>query len=226
MEVIRTEKLSKIFHQGQSNEIKAVNQVNIEVQRGECILLKGPSGSGKSTLLAMLACLSRPTEGAYYCMGEQVSRWSEKFLTRFRQQHIGVVFQHFNLIKGLSASDNIGLPLVPYGLSQTDIQRRIAEVANLAGISHRLHALSEQLSGGEQQRVAIARALAGRPELLFADEPTAHLDRANAEQILSVFELLKQQGKTLVITSHDPLLMSHPMVSRSISLRDGEVLPD
>ncbi|MCS6967542.1 MAG: ABC transporter ATP-binding protein [Cytophagales bacterium] len=221
MPIIQAVNISKIFNLGQHNQVRALKNVNLSIESGQCVLLSGPSGSGKSTLLSILACLSKPTEGAYFCMGEQVSRWSEKFLTQFRRQHIGIIFQHFHLISGLTARANVAIPLVPRNFSHYALKQAIEVAADAAGIIHKIDEPVEKLSGGEQQRVAIARALVSNPELLFADEPTAHLDSHTALNILNTLQKLKNQGKTIVITSHDPLVQQHPMIDRHLRLQDG-----
>lgn len=221
---LRTEQLTKKFFVGKPNELAAVSDVTFSVRRGQCVLLRGASGSGKTTLLSLLSCLSRPTSGAYWCLGKNVSRWSERFLTRFRQAHIGIVFQHFNLVEGLSVAENLSLPLLPQGYSGAVIKKKVQQAAELAHITHRLDFKTDLLSGGELQRVAIARALIASPDLLFADEPTAHLDRENSLRILDLFTEQKQQGKTLILTTHDPLVESHPVVDREIVLQDGKLI--
>jgi len=221
--IIETQSLTKTFHEGKANEVTPVKGVDMTVAKGACIVLKGPSGSGKSTLLSLLSCLSKPSSGRYTCLGQPVSKWSEKFLTRFRQEHIGVVFQHFQLISGFTAGQNIGFPLWPLGLSDKQIGKKVMQAADMASISHRHHEQVANLSGGEMQRVAIARALVNSPKLIFADEPTAHLDSSTSLKILDVFEQIKQSGSTLLITTHDPAVEHHPMVSKVLQVVDGKL---
>lgn len=221
--IIETQDLSKVFNKGESNEVVAVAPTTLRLEAGSCTLLQGPSGSGKTTLLTLLSCLSRPTEGEYYCLQEQVSKWSEKFLTRFRRENLGMVFQQFNLLKGFSVAQNIAMPLWPLGFSSRELEAKAQEAANKVNIGHRFSFPIDKLSGGELQRVAIARGLVATPRILFADEPTAHLDRANSESILHLFEQLKSQGTTLIITTHDPLVSGHPMVDQTITMVDGKV---
>jgi len=224
--ILRTENLTKRFHAKKSNEVIAIQDINLEIQKGECVLLTGTSGSGKSTLLAILSCLSKPTSGKYFCLDEPVSRWSEKFLTRFRRQHIGIVFQHFNLIKGLSVARNISLPLVPQNLSFDEIKKAVHQATEQVNILHRIDFQIDELSGGELQRTAIARALVNNPTLIFADEPTAHLDSENSTRILSLFQELKKAGKTLIITTHDPRVEQHSLADRKLILQDGKLIQD
>jgi len=215
--------LSKIFNPGAHNEVDAVVDVHLSVMAGQAVLIKGPSGSGKTTLLTMLGCLAKPTSGQYTCLDQPVSHWPEKFLTRFRRQHIGIVFQNFNLISGLSVFENIALPLLPAGPSYATLKNRVSQLAGEFRIDHRLHFNVDTLSGGEMQRVAIGRALVNQPQILIADEPTAHIDSRLAEEILELFHQLKNRGLTLIIASHDPLLEAHPMIDRVYCMRDGRL---
>jgi putative ABC transport system ATP-binding protein len=222
--IITTNNLCKYFNKGKTNEVKAVENIAIDILENTCVLLQGNSGSGKSTLLAMLSCLSHPSSGEYLCMGEKVSRWSEKFLTLFRRKHIGIVFQQFHLIAGLSVFDNIVVSLLPLGLSRTQKIELVEKAAKLAEISHKLTFKVDVLSGGEMQRVAIARALVANPTLIFADEPTAQLDSETAKLILDVFANLKKEGKTIVVTSHDSLVKQSTIFDKIISMKDGKLI--
>jgi putative ABC transport system ATP-binding protein len=222
--MIAAEKISKVFNLGKPNEVKAVNEVSLQIAANSCVLLQGASGSGKSTLLTLLSCLARPTSGEYLCLGEKVSRWSEKFLTQFRQKNIGIVFQHFNLIQGLTVFDNIAVPLLPQQYSRKNITNAVEMAAENAQITHRLQFKVDSLSGGEMQRVAIARALVANPQIIFADEPTAHLDSNIAAEMLDIFVRLKARGKTLVITSHDILVQKHPIFDTVIEMQDGKII--
>ena len=221
--IIALKKISKIFNKGEPNQVKAVVDLSFEVQVNQCILIKGPSGSGKSTLLSIIGCLAKPTEGEYICLDHMVSRWSEKFLTRFRHEHIGMIFQNFNLINGLTVSENIGLPLLPTNLSAKKISDKALHSARHLQIEHRLTFKSDTLSGGEMQRLAIARALVNDPDIIIADEPTAHLDTVLSKNILKLFSDLKTEGKTLIIATHDSLVENHQMVDRIFSMRDGRL---
>jgi len=224
--IILTEDLSKVFNLGKINEVSAVENISLEIENNTCNILKGSSGSGKTTLLTLLGCLARPTSGRYYCLGENISLWSEKFLTSFRQKNIGIVFQNFQLIRGMSVFWNIAMPLLPQNFTQKQISKKVKEVAAQVDILHRLNFNSEELSGGEMQRVAIARALINSPKIILADEPTAHLDRENSENILQIFEQLKNEGKTLMITTHDIIVEQSSLVDRIIIMQDGKLLED
>lgn len=220
---IETISLQKIYHRGKPNEVRAVDGVDLKIGRGTMAVLRGPSGSGKTTLLSVLACLTKPTSGTFYCLGEQVSKWTEQLLTEFRRRHIGIVFQHFNLISGLTTRQNIALPLIPLGRSLRQNREAVAQAAEQLGIAHRLDFRVDLLSGGEMQRVAIARALVMQPEIIFADEPTAHLDQANSENVLAILDGLKQQGHSLIVTTHDPLVANSSIVDQQIYMQDGRL---
>lgn len=222
--LIEAIRLSKIFNKNKSNEIQPVKEVNLKVYSNKCVVFKGASGSGKSTLLGMLSCLSKPTSGKYICLGKEVSRWSEKFLTEFRRRHLSTIFQQFQLIGGIDVYTNIALPLLPLGYSTQKIHEKVLQKAEEVNISKRLYFKTDLLSGGEMQRVAIARALINDPAIIFADEPTAHLDKANAENILGVFLDLKAKGKTLIISTHDPIVENHPMVDQVYEMSDGRII--
>lgn len=221
--IIETRNLSKIFNKDGTNEVRAVQDANLEISKNSVSLFRGPSGSGKSTLLSILGGLSRPTSGDLICLDENLSHWPEKFLTGFRRKHIGMIFQNFNLINNLSASDNIATPLIPQALSLKTIRQRVERVASIVKIEHRLHFKAGSLSGGEQQRVAIARALISEPEILIADEPTAHLDSALSDEILEIFNTLKSDGKTILIATHDPVLNEHPLIDQVYCIKDGRL---
>lgn len=224
--IIETHQLVKTFNTGKPNEVRPVVDVNLQVQENSCVVLKGPSGSGKTTLLTLLSCLAKPTAGQYMCLDKQVSRWSEKFLTRFRQQYIGVVFQNFQLVKGFTVAMNVALPLIPQKIGYKATQALVEQVVEQVNLTHRLNFKIDTLSGGELQRVAIARALVNDPTIILADEPTAHLDRKLSVNILDIFAALKAQGKTLILTTHDPLVENHPMVNHTITMQDGVIVQE
>ena len=224
MLALQTQNLSKIFNKGKSNEFIALSDISLSIKKGSCTLMKGSSGSGKTTLISILAGLTKPTSGSYICLDENVSHWSEKFLTQFRREHIGIVFQHFNLIQGLTVEQNIILPLLPLNYSSKKMEIMSKEAATLAQISHKLNQKIDILSGGELQRTAIARALIRKPAILFADEPTSHLDRKNAIEVFEVFEKLKSNGQTIILTTHDEWLKNHPIIDNVIELNDGRLV--
>lgn len=222
--MIELEDVHKVFNAGQPNEYRAIQGISLHLQAGEIMVLRGPSGSGKTTLLTLIGALSRPTQGRVRLHGEAISALPERFLTALRRQHFGFVFQQFNLIRGLSALDNVILPALPLGIARAELVERAWQWLDRLKLAHRMAAKVEWLSGGEQQRVAIARALINDPELLLADEPTANLDTALSHEFLDILALLQAAGKTILLTSHDPLVVESPLMQRVISLRDGRVV--
>jgi len=219
--IIEVKNLSKVFNKGRRNEVAALKQISFQVQRNSAVLLRGPSGSGKTTLLTILGALSKPSSGDMICLDQNISHWQETFLTGFRRKHIGIIFQNFNLIKRLTVFQNIAAVLIPLKLSSSEIREKVQRVTDLVQISHRLDFKASTLSGGEQQRVAIARAIIREPEILIADEPTAHLDSKLSTGILDIFSKLKKQGNTIIIATHDPVLNDHPLIDDVFCVKDG-----
>lgn len=219
--LIQAENLCKLYNRHQPDEVAALNKVTLEVSAGEVVALKGPSGSGKTTLLSLLGCMSRPTSGLVKFSEREVSRLPERFLAEIRRQHFGFIFQQFNLIRDLSVLDNVLLPLVPTGLSIGDMKIRAISVLERLEIADKAKFRVNQLSGGEQQRVAIARALIGEPQVLIADEPTAHLDSQLSAELLKILDDLNRDGKTIIIATHDPFVYQHPLIRRTLDMNDG-----
>jgi putative ABC transport system ATP-binding protein len=216
--------IRKAFNQGQENEYWAVDGVDLYIEANKVTALRGPSGSGKTTLLTIIGCLARPTEGRVRLRGEDVSGLPERFLTEIRRQRFGFIFQQFNLIKGLTALDNIILPGYPTGCPRHQLLERAEELLSGLKLAHRRDAKVEWLSGGEQQRVAICRALINDPELVIADEPTANLDTHLASEFMAILEGLAAQGRTILLTSHDPLVVESSVVQRVVDMRDGRLV--
>ncbi len=215
--------ITKSFHEGQPNAYTALKNVSLTLERGKVIALHGPSGSGKTTLLTLIGCLARPTSGRVRLDGQDISALPERFLTALRRERFGFVFQQFNLIAGMSARDNVMVPAYPTGLPFRQLLDRAEELLAQLNLSHRSGALVQTLSGGEQQRVAIARALINQPDILIADEPTANLDSALAKECLDILGRLNAQGTTVILSSHDPLVLDSPLVQQRVGLRDGQV---
>jgi putative ABC transport system ATP-binding protein len=202
--VVQAIDLTKIFTRGQI-DVKALEQVNTQIHRGEFVALMGPSGSGKSTLLHLIAGMDRPTAGRLLVLGEEPAEMSEGSLAQWRNHHLGFVFQAFNLIPVLNALENVELPLKLTSLSRKQRRENATTALNLVGLGDRLDHFPRQLSGGQEQRVAIARALVTDPDLLLADEPTGNLDAASAKEILSLLQRLNQEfHKTIIMVTHDP----------------------
>ncbi|ACK53453.1 ABC transporter ATP-binding protein [Thauera aminoaromatica] len=216
--------IRKVFNQGQHNEYWALKGIDLEIPPARVSVLKGPSGSGKTTLLTILGCLARPTEGRVRLNGEDISGLPERFLTEIRRRTFGFIFQQFNLIRGLSAVENIILPGYPGGTPRAQLLARAEALLADLQLAHRRDAKVEWLSGGEQQRVAICRALINDPEILVADEPTANLDSTLSAEFLAILRRLAEAGRTVILTSHDPLVVESEVVDRVYSLRDGRLI--
>jgi len=224
--MIQLDDIHKAFNQGQPNEYWALNGIHLKVDAHQVTALSGPSGSGKTTLLTLLGCLSRPTRGRVRLRGEDVSGLPERFLTEIRRRTFGFIFQQFNLVRGLSALDNVMLPAYPLGLPYGQLREKAENQLAGLDLGHRRDARVEWLSGGEQQRVAIARALINDPEIIVADEPTANLDTALSRQFLDILSRLIDEGRTVILTSHDPLVVDSSVVNRVVRLRDGHLVAD
>ena len=216
--------IRKVFNQGQHNEYWALKGIDLDIPPARVSVLKGPSGSGKTTLLTILGCLARPSEGRVRLNGEDISGLPERFLTEIRRRTFGFIFQQFNLIRGLSAIENIILPGYPSGTPRAQLLARAEVLLADLQLAHRRDAKVEWLSGGEQQRVAICRALINDPQILVADEPTANLDSKLSAEFLAILRRLAEAGRTVILTSHDPLVVESEVVDRVYSLRDGQLI--
>jgi len=205
-------------------ETQVLKDITLHINEGDYISIIGPSGSGKSTLMAIAGCLSKPTSGEYILDGEEVDKLSDRKLSRVRNEKIGFVFQAFHLLPGVTALDNVTLPLVYSRNPPSDIKERAREVLAKVGLEHRLHHTPGQLSGGEQQRVTIARSLINNPPIIFADEPTGNLDSKNGIETMKTFDKLVKEGKTIVLITHDSEVAEH--ADRIISILDGEIASD
>lgn len=219
--LVVVEDVTKIYHSGEPDEVRAVRGVSMTVAPGEVLVLEGPSGSGKTSLLTVIGCMSRPTSGQVSLGGRRVSRLSEAALTAVRRSTFGFIFQHLHLIPNLSVEDNVMVPLVPTGMSGVEMKERVDLVLNFMRIDHRRAVLAGRISGGEQQRTAIARALINKPTVIIADEPTAHLDSALSAEFLDILGDLNAAGTTIVMATHDQRVMEHPVVHRRLAMSDG-----
>jgi putative ABC transport system ATP-binding protein len=224
--MIELSNIKKAFNQGKPNEYWALNGIDLNLEAGKVTAFRGPSGSGKTTLLTLVGCLSRPTSGRVRFRGEDISGLPERFLTEIRRQSFGFIFQQFNLIKGLSALENVILPGFPTGRPRAELVASASQLFAQLKLEHRLHAKVEWLSGGEQQRVAIARALINNPQVIIADEPTANLDTALSREFMAILEGFTAAGKTVLLTSHDPLVVESSAVHRVVGIRDGKLTDD
>jgi putative ABC transport system ATP-binding protein len=220
MAVVDTRKLCKTYKIG-SVQLPALRDVDLEIGQGQYIAIMGPSGSGKSTLLNVLGCLDRPTSGQYWLGEKDVSELDDDELSLIRGKRIGFIFQSYNLISQLNVIENIELPMFYQGFSEEKSAEHARELATMVGLGNRLKHRPFELSGGEQQRVAIARALANDPLIILADEPTGNLDSESGTEILAILDRLHQQGKTLVVVTHDDSIAAR--AERIIRLFDGHV---
>jgi len=215
--------ISKVYKAGDV-DVPALINLTLDIEQGEFVAIIGQSGSGKTTLLDILGCLSHPTSGEYWLDGDNVNVLPDSKLTTIRNKKIGFIFQTFHLLPRKTALENVQLPLMYARAPRATQQDRAREMLTMVGLKDRLYHYSNQLSGGQQQRVAIARALANRPALLLADEPTGNLDSQSGKDILNVFEQLHQQGQTIIIITHDPLIAQR--AQRRITLSDGKIVSD
>jgi len=186
-------------------------------------VLKGPSGSGKTTLLSLIGCMTRPTSGRIVVKGKEVSVLPERFLTDIRRRTFGFVFQEFNLIMDINIMENVMLPLYPAGMRYPEMRKRASSLLGRVGLSGRAGHPVRHLSGGQKQRVAIARALINNPEILLLDEPTAHLDAGHSKELLQMLSSLRDDGRTIIIATHDPLVYEWSHVDRVFEMRDGMI---
>ena len=222
--IVSIRRLSKIYGAGET-EIRALDDVSLDIEFGEFLALMGPSGSGKSTLLHIIAGIDRPTEGECHVQGVDVAKLSESELADWRNQNVGFIFQTFNLIPVLTASENVELPLLLTAVAPPRRREMVATALDLVGLSDRARHLPGQLSGGQEQRVAIARAIVTDPKLIVADEPTGNLDAHSAESVLEILRALScEVGKTVIMVTHDPRAASRG--TRSLHLEKGRLLTE
>jgi len=222
--LIETTDLCKIYNRHRPDEVQALSEVSFSIESGQVAVLKGQSGSGKTSLLSLIGCMARPTSGSIRVAEKDVAKLPERFLAKIRRDSFGFVFQQFNLLRDLSVFDNILLPLYPSELKTTEMHARATQVLEQLDLTAKRQMKIRQLSGGEQQRVAIARALINQPEIIIADEPTAHLDSKLAEELLTILARLKAAGKTIIIATHDPSVYQHKLIDRSYIMHDGSLV--
>jgi putative ABC transport system ATP-binding protein len=221
--VVQAKNITKIFKRD-AFQVKALDDVSIEIAGGEFLALMGPSGSGKTTLLNMIAAIDRPTSGDLLVLNQNIFRYSDSQSAKWRNEHIGYVFQTFNLIPVLTAFENVELPLLLTKLNQKQRREHVMTALKLVGLEDRVHHLPKQLSGGQEQRVAIARAIVSDPTLILADEPTGDLDSHSATEILEILKRLNEDfHKTVIMVTHDPHAASYAHVTRH--LEKGMLLP-
>jgi len=221
--LIRLEGVKKVFYTDEV-ETHALDNINLEIQKGEYVAIAGPSGCGKSTLLSILGLLDTPSDGKYLMHGEPVTNLSLAQRAKVRNREIGFIFQSFNLIGDLTVYENVELPLTYRGMRSADRKQRVLAALERVGMGHRAKHLPSQLSGGQQQRVAVARAVGGEPAILLADEPTGNLDSKNGEAVMDLLAELHRTGATICMVTHDARYSAH--ARRTIQLFDGRVVEE
>lgn len=221
--LIRVQDLCKIYNPGE-NEVRALDHVNLQIDRGEFVAIIGQSGSGKSTFMNMLGCLDVPTSGEYYLNGTDVSTMKDNQLSVVRNREIGFIFQGFNLIANLTAIENVELPLIYRGIDRKTRKQLAVESLKMVGLEKRMHHKPNEMSGGQQQRVAIARAIAARPPVILADEPTGNLDSASSKEILGILKDMHKTGKTVILITHDNGIAAQ--AKRVVRIMDGKIESD
>jgi len=220
MALLELRNVSKIYHLG-GEEIRALDDVSLDLGTGEFVSIIGPSGSGKSTLMHILGCLDSPSKGSVKLDGSEIAAASQRELARIRNRTIGFVFQFFNLLPKLNVVQNVELPMIYAGVSGRERRERALEALELVELGNRLKNRPSQLSGGQQQRVAIARALVNNPKIVLADEPTGNLDTHTGEIILALFRKLASEGRTVILVTHNPEIAA--VTPRRIEIRNGKI---
>lgn len=220
MALLELRNVSKIYHLG-GEEIRALDDVSLDLDQAEFVSIIGPSGSGKSTLMHILGCLDSPTRGNVVLAGTDIAQASARELARVRNRTIGFVFQFFNLLPKLNVLQNVELPMIYAGIGSRERRERAEKALEMVELSHRLKNRPNQLSGGQQQRVAIARALVNNPKIILADEPTGNLDTHTGELILALFRRLAAEGRTVILVTHNPEIAA--VTPRRIEIRNGKI---
>jgi putative ABC transport system ATP-binding protein len=213
----------KVFNAGQPNEFVAIDGVSLVIDAERTTVFRGPSGSGKTTLLSLIGCMARPTSGRIRLLDREITSLPERFLTGIRQKTFGFIFQQCNLIKGITALENVMLPAYPSGEKHASLKNRAMDLLDTFQILRKAQSRVEWLSGGEAQRVAIARALINNPSIIIADEPTANLDTKLSREFMEIMGRLKSERKTILFASHDPIVYESDLADRVVDHRDGRV---
>ena len=219
--LIELRNVYKIYSEGLESEVRALDGVSLEIERGEFVAIVGQSGSGKSTMMNVLGCLDIPTRGDYFLNGTDVRELTDKELSRIRNKEIGFIFQQYNLIQDLTVLENVELPLVYQGVSADDRREMALAALERVGLAERVKHRPTQMSGGQQQRVAIARAIAANPSIVMADEPTGALDSRSADELLQLFRQINGEGQTILMVTHS--IMAASSAKRVLFIKDGEV---
>ncbi len=221
--MIQLKNVTKKYTINKNNIVTALNDINLTINEGELVVLKGASGSGKSTILSLIAALSKPTSGEVIVDTKQISKLPDNFASIYRRDNIGFIFQKYNLIPTLSVKENILLPLIPLNPDANNVEKKLETVMSMFNIIHKKEAMVRNLSGGEQQRVAIARSYVNNPKIIIADEPTANLDEKLSIHFVEILRELKALGKTIVVATHDPLFFGLDFVDREIEIHNGSL---
>ncbi|WP_103616669.1 ABC transporter ATP-binding protein [Campylobacter concisus] len=216
--------VSLVYNQGKQNEFCALKNINLDVNNGELVILKGVSGSGKSTLLSLIALLQKPTSGEILIDGTNIAKLPDAFCSEFRHKRLGLVFQNFNLIEGLSVYENLLAPFALTNFKANVREEMIKKALELANIAHKRDENVSNLSGGERQRCAVARALSMDADIILADEPTANLDRDNTRAFLGLLESFKALKKSVIVATHDSIFDELSATDRTLSLQNGEIV--
>jgi len=222
--MIDLQNVRKVFNAGKPYELTAVDGASLRLSANSVTVFRGPSGSGKTTLLSLVGCMARPTSGRIVLGDREITSLPERFLTEIRRTTFGFIFQQFNLVKGITALENVMLPAYPLGEQHALLKQRALDLLDLFGIGSRASSRAEWLSGGEAQRTAIARALINNPPVIIADEPTAHLDTKLSREFMDIVARFREQQKTVIIASHDPLVYDCGIVDHVVSMRDGRIV--
>ena len=222
--MINVRGVSLVYNQGKQNEFCALKNINLDINNGELVILKGVSGSGKSTLLSLIALLQKPTSGEILIDGTNIAKLPDAFCSEFRHKRLGLVFQNFNLIEGLSVYENLLAPFALTNFKANVREEMIKKALELANIAHKRDENVSNLSGGERQRCAVARALSMDADIILADEPTANLDRDNARAFLGLLESFKALKKSVIVATHDSIFDELGATDRVVSLQNGEIV--
>ena len=219
--MIELKNITKIYNLNKNDQVIALHDINLTINEGELIILKGSSGSGKSTILSLIAALNKPTNGEVIVDDKKISKLPDNFASIYRRDNIGFIFQKYNLIADISVKENILLPLIPLNPDSLELEEKLNLVMEKFKIFHKKETLVKNLSGGEQQRVAIARANVNNPKIIIADEPTANLDKKLSVHFIDILRELKAAGKTIVVATHDPLFFNLDFADREIEVSNG-----
>jgi len=220
--MIELKDITKIFQPNPLDTVVALEDINLVIKKGETVVLKGASGSGKSTILSLIAGLSKPTSGEVIVNQKRVSKLVDDFASLFRRENIGFIFQKYNLIPTLTVKENIIVPLIPTNPEHKMLEKKVDSVLKKFKLENKKNITVKNLSGGEQQRVAISRALINNPPIMIADEPTANLDEKLSLEFINILKLLKDEGKTIVVATHDPLFFDLDFVDKIVEIKNGK----